>query len=116
MGLERAGPLRLPMKIRIGAFEWFILTMSQDDSHRFEAVGHCVPDKLTIYILTDQPSPLVFETLLHEIAHAINWTVGIKDETHEEECVSRTIQPWLSLWRDNRELLSLLTRYCNGII
>ena len=50
----------------------------------------------------------VVETLLHEIAHAVNAVANVNDHTSEEESVTRTIPIWMCVFRDNQKLVDLL--------
>ena len=65
----------IPSVIRIFGKEWKIEIKPELKDN---AYGYCNERTLTIEIQSGLPETLFKDTLLHEILHAIDWTVGSK--------------------------------------
>jgi hypothetical protein len=104
--------IELPKSIRILHRDYLVQYFPEDGDHGCD--GICEFRIGRISIVTTLSNDLIFETLIHEIGHAVNYAADIDDPSTEEEQVHRTTPIWMQVWRDNPELLNLLQRYCEG--
>lgn len=93
--------MRLPDVIEIGphAFkvvEWDALTASEQ-----EKFGEFCPQKLEIRVKAVGPQSLIVETMLHEIGHAIWFTLGLEDGDSQERVVRAMGAGWAQVWLRN---------------
>lgn len=103
--------IRLPEKILVGHLVYTVRPMTADEADESGAEGICSQRRETIRVSTAQCDRLMLETLLHEVGHAINWLAAIDDSASEEDYVLRTTPIWMTVWRDNPDLLDLLLDY-----
>lgn len=87
--------MKLPKKIKIGYKTYSIKPWSASDVACSEAYGCCDNDSQIIYIYDDLDDLSKFDTLLHEILHAI-WNFADLPNDQEEEIVNR-LATWLTL-------------------
>jgi hypothetical protein len=104
--------IELPKSIRILHRDYSVRYFPDDVDP--ECDGLCEFRIGRISSVTTLSNDLILETLLHEVNHAVNFAANVDDETTEEDQVHRTTPIWMQVWRDNPELLNLLTRYCKG--
>lgn len=73
--------------------------------------GVTFPSQLEICVDPDRPEQGIRETLLHEVLHAVIWTVGIDagDDDEEEVLVAQLSTAILDVLRRNKALVRYLT-------
>lgn len=106
--------MELPSSVVVGHLVYSVEFMTVDDVSNYDADGYCNSKLAAIKINPNQHSWVVFETLIHELGHAVNAMAHVEDDTKEEDLVLRTTPIWLTVWRDNPELLAILCRYCQA--
>lgn len=76
----------IPKKFQLMGHQWTVEhvpgMIKADDGD--ECRGLCQFDKLTLKVNMDQPTSLVAHTYLHELTHAVLWTLG-KNKLCESE-------------------------------
>lgn len=108
---ERARAMvdRLPVSMRIGAFDISIERWTSMQTVSRQRYGEFAGSELRISIQHDMPSRLkAADTMLHELGHAIYWIFGIEDADKEERIVNLASTGWLCVYRDNPWLLDWL--------
>ncbi len=105
-------PSWLPKSVRVLHLTYTIEPYKPEELSGYD--GLCEFSEQRIRINPALPASVLFETLLHEIAHAVNGVANLKDGEFEEDHVARATPLWLCVWRDNPPLLSLLNRYATG--
>jgi len=107
--------IELPPNVRICNRDYRLRYFHDDEAESEGADGliHYRSGLIRIQSLQDNTS--ILETVLHEVAHAINQVANVNsDETTEEELVTRTTPIWMCVWRDNPDLLGLVNQYAQG--
>lgn len=102
--------IKLPACVIVANRTFRVVAMTADERDNI-GDGVCNWSVDEIKINTDQSDINVLETLLHEVGHAVNASANITDASTEEDGVTRTTPIWMSVWRDNPDLLELLTWY-----
>ncbi len=102
----------LPSTVRVLHLEYDIQYFTQGENDGLD--GQCLIGKQIIKLSPVLASVQLFETLLHEINHALNHIADLTDQCSEEDHVRRATPLWLCIWRDNPQLLILLNRYAAG--
>ncbi len=100
--------MKIPKKLKIGGL-WFQVVESADVANQGNAFGsmHCRQQK--IFIEPSETQQKKEDTLIHEILHAIWWSVGLcerfKDNPKiEEEIVASLGNSLYQVLKDNRLL------------
>jgi hypothetical protein len=115
---------RMPKLVRIGPFDFEIVTWTSLESNAARRYGECSTQEQKLRICREMSScEKLVDTVLHEVLHAIFWAYSIEDGFNEEQTVTRISTAFLSLFRDNPELLlwvnetlrKLCTRCINGV-
>lgn len=105
--------MKLPMKIQVGPLTYQVKRGPLVDWALGENFGTCAPQRTEILLASGVSGDFEIETLLHEIAHAINDIAGVGQwlDTDQEERLVRSISPyWLMVLRDNPKLVEAITR------
>ena len=107
--------ITLPKSIKVGPYIFSIIARSENWSHENECAGLCRTDHHSIDVVTERRTAgFVLDTLLHEIQHAIWWTMDlkelkdVKDEDREEEVVRRMATGWAMVYVDNPGLIEFI--------
>lgn len=103
--------MKIPSRIRVVNRTFAVRLMDNEAVRCSGSDGICDPIDDNIYLNTDQSESQVLETLLHEVGHAINVIVGINDDSTEEDFIRRSTPIWMSVWRDNPDLFSLIKEW-----
>lgn len=100
---------RLPDRIRVGAYEFYIERFSHAAAAAARRYGECSGVEQRISIQEWMPSRYkAVDTVMHEISHALFWAYGVLDADDEERTVGLTASGWMALYRDNPWLLDWL--------
>ncbi len=96
----------LPERIRVGAFDIEIRPWPSREANAIHRFGQFSGNEALIRIHDDMPSAAHhFDTVIHEITHAIWWAANVQDEDREERTVSALSSGWVQVWRDNPRLV-----------
>jgi hypothetical protein len=111
----------LPRTVKVGAHLLRFAFVSERRNRQMVGLnGLCDFDAGTIYINRDHAkkhSPdRVLATILHEIAHAINYVYGVRDNSDEEGFVSGFSLGFVTFLVDNPEFLLWLNRVVADIL
>lgn len=99
-----------PDSIRIGPFDIDIipLTVQQsDDSGRW---GEFSSRHQNIKFCVECDPIVALDTFIHEVLHAVHWSMNIQEGANEEAIVSSTATGLTGVFRDNPELLPWMSR------
>lgn len=93
--------MQIPTKIKIGGFRYKVITCAEEDDKKLpkNAAGIFDPEK-GFLALRKGFEPYMFETLLHEILHAINSEI-------EEETIEYLAQALYQVIADNPSVFAL---------
>ena len=89
----------LPCSVQIGPFTYEVRPTNNED-----IIGETHNEELRIEIREGLPPQLEKETLLHEILHAIFFTLGLKTKMDEERIVETVSPILLDVIRRNPDL------------
>lgn len=81
---------------------WRVKGMTKDESAAREALGECRKDLREIHICMDLLPEVEFETLIHEIIHAIWYLQACKRRETEERVATRIATGLASVFKDSR--------------
>ena len=111
--------MKLPIKVRIGPFEYKIIFLHHDVADAKSAFGTCCVDEQIIKIDDRCTKDRMQETILHEVMHAL-WhvqAIPIHDELIkmtegglEENIVVRMAMGLIAFAKDNPELWKQLSK------
>lgn len=90
----------LPKTLKIIGKTWLI----KEAASEFPDQGQCNRDKLTITVATYFPDENVMDTLLHEVIHAIDYSMATR---MTEEQVAALATGLFAVFRDNPGLMEL---------
>ena len=76
-----------------------------------DKLGWCDFTNLHLYIALDQPRSALANTFLHEVIHAVNYSMGI-DSGDEENLTNRLANGLCATWKENPEVF----KWWNSII
>ena len=76
-----------------------------------DKLGWCDFTNLHLYIALDQPRSALANTFLHEVIHAVNYSMGI-DSGDEENLTNRLANGLCAAWKENPEVF----KWWNSII
>ena len=108
--------IALPHSIKIGPYIFSVIARSENWSHEHECAGLCHTDHHTIDVVTERRTAgFILDTFIHEIQHAIWWTMDLKDDDKEEEVVRRMATGWSMVYVDNPALLEFIEESCDAI-
>ena len=68
-----------------------------------DRLGWCDCTSLQLYIAEDQPRSALANTFLHEVIHAINYSMGIASGD-EENLTNRLANGLCAVWRENPDV------------
>jgi hypothetical protein len=92
-------------RIKILAFDYQVRWLPAD---LFGDYGRIDSDRLTLALLIDQPEQVLRDTILHEIIHALNFHLQLRESPSDEDIASRLSTGLLTVFRDNPQLASWL--------
>ncbi len=119
-------PVRgLPRRVWIGSYE-FPLTLVPRDHPELTSDGtddDPDADGCTLFehpgraiLLADDLGPReLFDTVLHELTHAVNFVGDLPDTSTDEEICTAHGKVWSQLWLDNPRLQAWFTRVLNQL-
>ncbi len=87
-----------PTEIKILGFQYTIKWI--DECSAGENLGWCDTTALTISIVANQPNTALANTFLHEVIHAVNYSMNI-DSGDEEKLTNRLANGLCSVWSEN---------------
>lgn len=97
-------------KLRVAHVDFEIQMWTTDTATALARYGECDNHKNIIKLDPDIKGFMLLETLIHEITHAIYWYYDIQDEDIEERVVSKLGVGWAQVYRDNPELIKLISK------
>ena len=106
--------MRLPKSIKVGPFRWSIrlldLNTAIDRAANGFNYGATLKSQLEIQLAIGQAPGNLRDTLLHEVLHACWHTAGLSSgAADEEEVCARLATLFLSVLRENPQLVAFLT-------
>ena len=78
-----------PKRIKILNLTWNIKFVDKDISNASSSLGWCDYEAQVISLYDGQTIESLSDTFLHEILHALFWSMGIDPNTDEEKLVSK---------------------------
>lgn len=96
-----------PTEIHILGLSYKIKFVPLEDAGN-DKLGWCDCTTLQIYIAEDQPKSALANTFLHEVIHAINYSMGISSGD-EENLTNRLANGLCAVWRENKDVLKWWT-------
>jgi len=94
--------MRRPRRVKILGFNYDIVGLSPSQVMGFGAEGLHMADELQIGIGDHLPPIRQVQVLLHEMMHAICYSMGMRGEQLDEETVVEKMSDGLlAIWRDN---------------
>jgi len=104
----------LPRRIQIGYLTFRVHIVSRDeakDKLPADHFGMCHFEiGPSIYLLRDLNPQIAFNTVLHEVRHAIHYANELNDESSEEDFVTRGTNGEVELWIRNPRFYTWQTR------
>lgn len=91
------------MKLRIGPYQYDVVSVSGIEHRRKKVVGLLDADQQTIYVDADLPRERWLATLWHEVVHAIDDDRAIGLTERQVEALANGI---VQFGKDNTEVLS----------
>lgn len=104
----------LPKEIEIGAHTFRVVAV---EPYINDDLGRCDHDTLTIFIKQDMPLSLMWETLLHEVLHAVRHINGtdLTDNEAEERTVQADAHLLFLTLKNNPQLLESIKKLTDEI-
>ena len=103
----------LPSTIKVGAHDYTVAEKDQAWKDAVGAYGLCQYEAQVISVVTAKVScTFVFDTLLHEILHAIWRERDLDDDDEEEKVVTVLAAGLTAMFRDNPALM----KYQNAVL
>ena len=113
---------KMPTKVKIGTQNWTVIERSSnmDDALSSSAYGYTLVRSSTIIIDADAPPSRKRQTLLHELLHAIRYSMGNSTIPATSDDESKTTDAWehyfigiyeegvLAILRDNPQVTAYL--------
>lgn len=104
--------MRRPRQVKILGFNYKIVGMTPSQVMGFGAEGLHMADELEIGIADHLPPIRQVQVLLHEMLHAICYSMGMRGEALDEETVVEKMSDGLlAVWRDNPHAFSWCNHY-----
>lgn len=103
--------MRPPNRVRIMAHDFSVVEHSSAAQGVSGALGYCDTDLLEIAIATDIPRTRIAEVFLHEILHAIWFSIGLEATKEddgaikEERVITGLARGFQAFMRDNPEAM-----------
>jgi hypothetical protein len=72
--------MKIPKTFELAGAKWKVVQIED-----FALLGQCLRDVRTIHLRKNTPTELKEQTFLHELIHAIKYTLG--EENHDEQAV-----------------------------
>ena len=88
-----------PKEVNVLGFTYTVQFVSSDESGG-DKLGWCDFTNLQIYITKGQPKSGLANTFLHEVIHAINYSMGITSGK-EEQLTNRLANGFCAVWKEN---------------
>ena len=95
--------MRFPTEINILGLSYKIKFVPLEDAGN-DKLGWCDCTSLQIYIAEDQPKSALANTFLHEVIHAINYSMDISSGD-EEKLTTRLANGLCTVWKENKDVL-----------
>lgn len=113
---------KMPTKVKIGTQNWTVIERSSsiDDALSSSAYGYTLTRSSTIILDVDAPPSRKRQTLLHELLHAIRYSMGNTTIPSPNDDESKTTDAWehyfigiyeegvLAILRDNPQVTAYL--------
>ena len=87
-----------PRRIRILNLTWQVKFIDNDVS---DSLGWCDYDTQTITLHASQTEESLCDTFLHELLHALFYSMAIDQNTDEEKLVSKVSTGICAIWKQN---------------
>ena len=108
--------MKLPSFVKVGPFKFTISQETETWSSTNECQGRCNYNTHHIEVVTENRTiSHVLDTLLHEISHAVWWSMDLADSDKEEPIVRRMSTGWTQVFVDNPELVKFINSSLNKI-
>jgi hypothetical protein len=105
--------LNIPSHVKIGAHTYTIYQMDALWGSENARHGECIPDKLEINICMGSCYSIIYETLIHEIMHAI-YAPALESGDSEERIVNAMGVGFTQVLTDNPKLLNFINHTPSG--
>ena len=89
-----------PKRLRVLNLNWSIVFVDKKCKDTTEAWGWCDPSEQTIFICEEQKPDAMADTFMHEVLHAIVYSLGVNVK-EEENIVHRMATGICTVWRQN---------------
>ena len=97
--------LKLPAKVKVGAWEYAIESWSIPDAEDLGKWGDCSHSQRRIRISESCNRKQAAQTLLHEILHATVFVWGCAKDDSEERLVGALGEGLSAIWKDSPEVM-----------
>lgn len=106
--------LEIPQQVLIGPYKYKVIIRDKDWYDDTEAYGNSWVDKKVINVSTVGDASSQLNTFIHECLHA-HWAFfHMEKKVKEEEAVSKMSTAFLTLIRQNPQVLVLIAKVMNG--
>lgn len=107
--MTKAWAERLPKSVRVGPHIWRVELWTHLQGSASGKYGECSTQEFRISVQAEVHAlSSLFDTVIHELSHAIYWAQDIADDDKEERSVTRYATGWTQVFRDNPELVRWL--------
>jgi hypothetical protein len=110
---------KLPSKLWVGTYEIPVRIVPSTDPVLEGDCDGCFEDGEDgrgIYLASSLDKRKLFEVVIHEITHVIDWAYELEDEGLEEELVAKTHgKAWSQVYLDNPRLLRWFTHIVTAL-
>lgn len=76
--------MNIPKKIKIGGFDWIVIE-SDDIAEESQVFGSTHYQKQKLFVEKSETEQKKFQTLLHEIIHALYWQTGLTEREKNKD-------------------------------
>ena len=98
-------PAARPTMVKVLNFDFEVKWVDKDAEDGAQKFGWCNCNTQIIGISSANKPKQLADTFLHEVMHALNWVLGIKDGVKEEEICQRLSSGICCFWIDNPKTL-----------
>lgn len=110
----RLSQFQRPTLVKVMNHDFEIKWVDGDVESGAQKYGWCNCNDQVIAVSSRLRSTQIADTFLHEVIHALNWMMEIKDGAKEEEICTRLSSALCCFWRDNPEALTWWSRMIQG--
>lgn len=95
--------IKHPKTVFIGPYTVAIEALDAADASADGTYGHFNPNNMKIRVNFEGSLQVVANTVLHEVIHAINWSMGTGDDSTEEQFTRQCANGLCEFWLRNPE-------------